>query len=603
MCSRFASAAMYRTTTTRRKCDLRGLPVPWTVLAKPTVLKFRSLPRPSAMAAAGVTLLCALTVHATGDPAGTRAAPRPGRSLRRPARLQARHHGIARRTQPRVSAHDRETRRLPAQDLPRLLPSPGPRFDHGRQACPRVARGVRRVPYRRTVLPPVAECAGPTWSVERLPRQLRPSESAAARCNYVRALYRSGEREAALKQVRDLWVAPESQPKTCDPLFDVWIAGGHLDQDAVWERLALALDANEVSLGRYLLRFFNTTNAAAGRLYYDAHVRPRTVRSMGRFPDTDGGRRALRHGLLRYAEDQPRRTRPVAQGRGRLRILDGRQALYPGVADGCQRGRRRGAGGRPGRLLDGGGGTHRTRPDPSPALGSRGALGRRLPAALHATPQWRYWHGRALDATGNPAGREHLTAAPQAATTTASWRRTASARRRPSTRCRRATTQARNEPFSRCRRFGEWWSCTRSATWSTPAANGAMPHAPSMAQSNVSSSNSPVGSAGSSRRSSVPVMPSCWTWCGSGSDAVLEHLPPPRHECEFACHLPARCLAPGKRFQPEGCLGGRGPRFDAVDAVHRTADRQPAPRRAHQATATSSTPMPTSTSPRIISPP
>ena len=132
-----------------------------------------------------------------------------------------------------------------------------------------------------------------------------PTDDAAARCNYLRALYRSGERAEALAQTRDLWIAPESQPKTCDPLFDAWIASGRLDQEAVWARLALALDAREVSLARYLLRFFNAQNAAAGRLYYDVHVRPRTVRSVARFKDDDGGRRALRHGLLRYAAREP----------------------------------------------------------------------------------------------------------------------------------------------------------------------------------------------------------------------------------------------------------------------------------------------------------
>ena len=97
--------------------------------------------------------------------------------------------------------------------------------------------------------------------------------------------------------------APRSQPKTCDPLFEVWIASGRLRQESVWARLALALDAREVTLARYLLRFFDAREAAAGRLYYDVHVRPRTVRSLSRFKDDEGGRRALRHGLLRYARD------------------------------------------------------------------------------------------------------------------------------------------------------------------------------------------------------------------------------------------------------------------------------------------------------------
>ena len=130
-----------------------------------------------------------------------------------------------------------------------------------------------------------------------------PSDAAAARCNHLRALYRSGERDKALRQVRDLWVAAQSMPKTCDPLFEAWIGAGYLDQDTVWARLTLALDAGEVSLARYLLRFFDAPNAADGQLYVAAHQRPRIVRDPARFADTEGGRRALRHGLLRYAED------------------------------------------------------------------------------------------------------------------------------------------------------------------------------------------------------------------------------------------------------------------------------------------------------------
>ena len=138
-----------------------------------------------------------------------------------------------------------------------------------------------------------------------------PSAAPAPRCNYLRALYRSGERGAALGQVRDLWVAAESMPKTCDPLFEAWIAAGHLTQETVWARLALALDAAEVRLARYLLRFLDAANAPLGELLLQAHRRPRTVRSLARFPNTDAGRRALRHGLLRYAKQDAAEAQAV----------------------------------------------------------------------------------------------------------------------------------------------------------------------------------------------------------------------------------------------------------------------------------------------------
>ena len=165
-----------------------------------------------------------------------------------------------------------------------------------------------------------------------------PSGSTAARCNYLRALYRSGDHAEALSQVRELWVAAESQPKTCDPLFEVWIAAGQLDQDTVWARMTLALDANETTLARYLLRFFDKANARTGRLYYDAHVRPRNVRSLARFPDNDGGRRALAHGLLRYRRRPAgQRLGTVANGRAEPRLRAGGQAVRARMADRRQR--------------------------------------------------------------------------------------------------------------------------------------------------------------------------------------------------------------------------------------------------------------------------
>ncbi len=243
-----------------------------------------------------------------------------------------------------------------------------------------------------------------------------PSSDPAAQCNYLRALYRSGERSAALAQVGSVWVAPESLPKTCDPLFEVWIAAGNPDQDTAWARLALALDAGERSLSRYLLRFFDSANAAAAQLYYDMHGKPRAVRSLRRFANTDGGRRALRHGLIRYARDDPaaawsvwRRARDDYDFTdAERRYLEERLAVAS-AADGDV-------------------------PDGAPSTFSADAQERisdglvrnrrwkaaarwiaALPEGIRAQPEWRYWLGRAQVASGQgEAGRANLAAAAEA---------------------------------------------------------------------------------------------------------------------------------------------------------------------------------------------
>ncbi len=172
----------------------------------------------------------------------------------------------------------------------------------------------------------------------------------------------------------------------------------------MWARLTLALEANERGLARYLLRFFDDANAGPARLYYDVHVRPRTVRSLSRFPDTDGGRRALRHGLLRYADDEPESAAALwreAEAEYAFSSADKRYIhdwLTAASADA-------------GRVPSEG-------PDGFSAAaveaiadallrhehwGAAAGWIAALPESLRATPEWRYWLGRALDgAAGAP---------------------------------------------------------------------------------------------------------------------------------------------------------------------------------------------------------
>ncbi len=238
-----------------------------------------------------------------------------------------------------------------------------------------------------------------------------PTENTAARCNYLRALYRAGERTAALGQVRELWVAAKSQPKTCDPLFDVWIANGYLDQETVWARLTLALDANETTLARYLLRFFDRSNIA-GRLYYDVHATPRIVRSLSRFRDDEGGRRALGHGLLRYAEDEPEKALALwskVRESHSFRPADRRyihEWLTVAAADGGQVPADAPDDFSPAAVEDIAGALVRHQRWPEAARWIRA-----LPDDVAAKHRWQYWLGRALiDSGEDDAGRAQLAA-------------------------------------------------------------------------------------------------------------------------------------------------------------------------------------------------
>ena len=239
-----------------------------------------------------------------------------------------------------------------------------------------------------------------------------PTYNVVARCYYLRALIISGRRQEAYQQVPGLWLSPRSQPDECDPAFQSWINAGGLDQETAWTRLLLALGENEVTLARYLLRFFDRANAGAARLTYDAHVRPQLVRSLSRFADNELGRRALGHGIVRYAKRDAERALGVwREARQSYDFAPEHRRSIQGqvMAEAADAG-----------LVPDDGPIGYT-----PALTERVAVGlirhgrwpeailwiSALPPETASQGQWRYWLGRSLidSGEGESAGRDHLT--------------------------------------------------------------------------------------------------------------------------------------------------------------------------------------------------
>ena len=127
------------------------------------------------------------------------------------------------------------------------------------------------------------------------------TDDAALQCLRLRALYAIEERQAALDGTVALWTVGESQPKACDPIFQVW-QRERLTDEVAWRRLRLAIEANERTLARYLLRFFSTSRRTWAQALYDVHVSPNHVKSAGRYrTDNALSRQVIGHGLRRLA--------------------------------------------------------------------------------------------------------------------------------------------------------------------------------------------------------------------------------------------------------------------------------------------------------------
>ena len=130
--------------------------------------------------------------------------------------------------------------------------------------------------------------------------------SAQMQCAYARALYRSGNREAAFREVPKLWLIGTSQHRECDPVFEVWIDQQRYSQDQVWQRIELAYAARQRGLAHYLFRFLDTSGRNAAKEFERVHLRPSRITALSRYQTDDAEtRRIIGHGIVRMAESNP----------------------------------------------------------------------------------------------------------------------------------------------------------------------------------------------------------------------------------------------------------------------------------------------------------
>ena len=135
------------------------------------------------------------------------------------------------------------------------------------------------------------------------------SENTELQCYYLRALYATGQKTEALDQTTALWVSPTSQPKACDPLFATWRTTPRFNEDLAWQRLHAAIQGNQRTLARYLLRFFSKQSRSAADAYYLVHTQPLKVTRTASFSkDNEKYRQVIQHGLIKLSKKQPEKS-------------------------------------------------------------------------------------------------------------------------------------------------------------------------------------------------------------------------------------------------------------------------------------------------------
>lgn len=134
----------------------------------------------------------------------------------------------------------------------------------------------------------------------------RPTSNVTLQCRQLQALIRTGRADAALTKVEALWLHGSSRPKACDPAFEHWLQAGNPGREVAWKRIALAMEAGNPGLARYLRRFLPASERAWVDYWITLHRHPARLQQ----PGAPGNahpylRRMQAHALRRLAARDP----------------------------------------------------------------------------------------------------------------------------------------------------------------------------------------------------------------------------------------------------------------------------------------------------------
>ena len=125
------------------------------------------------------------------------------------------------------------------------------------------------------------------------------------------------DEKQVLPQVTELWLAPKSQPRVCDPLFTLWQESGYRSSETVLARLILAAKAKNWSLVRYLKTLLDDEHKYLAGLWRSVARRPATLFKPNLFMFHDDKERVLfLYGIKRLIFADPQRVARLWQSEG-----------------------------------------------------------------------------------------------------------------------------------------------------------------------------------------------------------------------------------------------------------------------------------------------
>ncbi|MBL1433708.1 MAG: transglycosylase SLT domain-containing protein [Gammaproteobacteria bacterium] len=142
-------------------------------------------------------------------------------------------------------------------------------------------------------------------------------------CRYQTALYHTGYQEIALRMAAKIWLHPRSLPKSCDPLFEYWMEAGGPSNEHAWQRFELAINARQYSLAKYLTRFIPESDQSLANYWLTLRRDPlNALRNAVPIADHPYHNKVRLYAAVQTARIAPDRLNQVWSGMIALRNID-----------------------------------------------------------------------------------------------------------------------------------------------------------------------------------------------------------------------------------------------------------------------------------------
>lgn len=134
-------------------------------------------------------------------------------------------------------------------------------------------------------------------------KRYKGSSSPKLKCYKLRAQASvKGKNEEWYEDVRAIWMTGKTLPPACNPLFNTLYDSGKVNSHQILQRARMAIEANNLSLAKFLAKKLGTSDKQWYRWWLEMHKKPlETLKKSLKVPDSAVMEEIVLHGVARYS--------------------------------------------------------------------------------------------------------------------------------------------------------------------------------------------------------------------------------------------------------------------------------------------------------------